>query len=172
MKAKLTFIGLAILILAGSCYDNANFRKGETVESFVMKLRSNQYDSIRLPAFTHTDIPALLAYRNETQQITNFPENLISSFHVKECSLGIYVLWTIESIRATSINSKSVIMGFPSQNPNLALRKSDRLVMVSDLTSHQVAAEAYFNWWKNNEHQNFNAFNHIDPLQSTNYKWH
>lgn len=172
MKTKLTFISLAILVFAGSCDNNSVSRKAYSVETYIELLRSNQYDSMLLPVFTYNDIPALLAYRNETQQITNFPQNLISSYHMSQCSLGIYVLWTIESIRAVSINSKSVIMGFPSQNPILALRNSGRLEMVSDITSHQVAAEAYYNWWKNSEHQDFNTFKNIDPLLGTNYRWH
>jgi len=82
------------------------------------------------------------------------------------------VLWTIESIRAVSINSGYLIMRFPSQNPILALRASAELKLVDDDTSHQIASRAYYDWWENNKHKNFNDFKNIDPLNGTIYKWH
>ena len=84
----------------------------------------------------------------------------------------MYVLWTVESIRAVSINSDLLIERFPSQNPILALRNSNELVLVSDNTSHSIAAKAYYDWWTNNKNKDFNTFNHIDPLENTDYKWH
>jgi hypothetical protein len=84
----------------------------------------------------------------------------------------MYVLWTIESIRVVSTNDKSLILRFPSQNPILAQRQSNELAMVFDPAAQDVAAKAYYDWWKDNEQQDFNAFKGIDPLQSTQYKWH
>ncbi|MBP6663059.1 MAG: DUF4943 family protein [Paludibacter sp.] len=135
-------------------------------------MKANQYDSINLPAFTYNDIPTLLKYRNDTQVITNFPHNGISSLYAPNCTLGMYVLWTIESIRAVSINSKYLIMRFPSQNPILALRDSVDLMLVNDDTSHKIAAKAYFDWWENNKQKNFGEFKDIDPLVETKYRWH
>ena len=142
------------------------------VEKYIALLKSNQYDSLNLPAFTYKDIPALLKYRSETQIITNFPHNGISSLYEPECKLGIYVLWTIESIRAVAINSKCLIMRFPSQNPILAIRDSVGLVLVNDNKSHEIAAKAYFDWWENNQNRNFDEFKIIDPLIDSDYKWH
>lgn len=98
------------------------------VKTYIELLKSNRYDSINLPAFSYKDIPALLQYRNETQIISNFPHNPISSLIGPDCKLGIYVLWTIESIRAVSIKSEYLIYRFPSQNPILAYRNSEELV--------------------------------------------
>lgn len=84
----------------------------------------------------------------------------------------MYVLWTIESIRAVSINSQYLIKRFPSQNPILALRDSDELELVSDNTSHRIAAKSYYDWWNDNTHRDFNDFKNIDPLKDTDYKWH
>ena len=142
------------------------------VETYIELLKSNQYDSINLPNFTYQDIPALLQFRNETQIITNFPHNPISSLYLPECELGMYVLWTIESIRAVSVNSKYLIMRFPSQNPLLQLKSSGELYLVSDSVSHTMAAQAYYSWWENNKDKDFNEFNIIDPLELTAYKWH
>lgn len=141
------------------------------VETYIALLKSNQYDSLNLPAFTYKDIPALLKYRNETQIITNFPHNPISSLYGPECKLGMYVLWTIESIRAVAINSKHLIMRFSSQNPILGLRDTIGFNLVNDNKSHEIAAKAYFDWWENNKDRNFDEFKNIDPLINTAYKW-
>ena len=84
----------------------------------------------------------------------------------------MYVLWTIESVRAVSIGSEHLILRFPSQNPILALRNSDELELVYDDESHEIAARAYYNWWYNNTNKSFYDFNNIDPLKETNFQWH
>jgi hypothetical protein len=142
------------------------------VETYIELLKSNQFDSLNLPAFTYNDIPALLQYRNESQIITNFPHNPISSLYRSECKLGMYVLWTIESVRAVSVKSEHMVMRFPSQNPILAFSDSVELTLVSDHLSHSIAAQAYFVWWENNKNNDFDDFKNIDPLEDTDYRWH
>jgi hypothetical protein len=149
MKTLNYLIILVSLTILISCnkndtdeYPNPN----PNVEKYIELLKSNQYDSLNPPAFTYIDIPALLKYRNETQTITNFPHNGISSLYAPECTLGMYVLWTIESIRAVAINSNYLIMRFPSQNPILSLRISDELILVYTNESHQIVAKAYYDW--------------------------
>lgn len=142
------------------------------VDSYIELLKSNEYDSLNLPAFTYNDISALLEYRNETEIISDFPHNGISSLYAPECKLGMYVLWTIESIRAVAIDSEYLIKRFPSQNPILALRDSEELDLVYDNQSHEITAKAYFDWWENNNHKDFEEFKNIDPLTETDYKWH
>ena len=117
------------------------------VETYINQLKSNQYESPELPAFQSSDIPALLIYINDTLVITDFPHNGISSLWAPECKLGMFVLWTIESIRAVSINSEYLIGRFPSQNPILALRDAPGLNLVFDEKSHMDAAKAYCDWW-------------------------
>lgn len=140
------------------------------VESFIDQLKTNSYSSWELPSFSPADIPALLKYRNETKIITNFPNNWISSLRFPECKLGMFVLWTIESIRAVEINSEYLVGRFPSQNPILALRDSEELKLVYDEKAHIEAAEAYNSWW--NSFHIFRDKIKIDPLAKTDYKWH
>jgi hypothetical protein len=141
------------------------------VETYINQLKSNQYGLFgELPAFTSSDIPALLNYRNETQVITNFPHNPISSFFNPECKLGMYVLWTIESIRAVETKSEYLIGRFPSQNPILALRSATEFTYVFDDNSHKIAAKAYYDWW--HSIHLFKDKMNIDPLKNTDYKWH
>ena len=143
-----------------------------SVKSYIALLKANKYESLDLPAFTYQDIPALLKYRNETQIISNFPRNGISSLFAPKCNLGMYVLWTIESIRAVSINQAYLIKRFPSQNPILAFRVSNTLILNNSDASLQIVANAYFDWWEINRQKDFNEFKHVDPLKSTDYKWH
>ena len=142
------------------------------VENYIALLKAGQNDSMELPEFTYNDIPALLMYRNEDQIITDFPRNGISSLYGPDCKLGMYVLWTIESIRAVAINSKYLIGRFPSLNPILAFRDSQTLDLVDDDVSHHIAAKAYFDWWYSNSGKDFDAFKMVDPLINTDYRWH
>ena len=172
MKTFNFLIILLSLTSLMSCKKKDNKEGGNiTVEKYVELLKSNRYNYSDLPEFTYLDIPALLKYRNETQFIIDFPHNSISSFYGEDCKLGIYVLWTIESIRGVAINSEYLIMRFPSQNPILALRDSNELISVNIIELHEVAAKAYFDWWENNKLKNFNEFKNIDPLQNKGYKW-
>lgn len=173
MKALKFIIILAVTFGFISCNNQKDYELTSLkVDRYVELLKANQYDSINLPAFTYQDIPALLAYRNETQIIHDFPRNGISSLYAPDCTLGMYVLWTIESIRAVATRSKLMIFQFPSQNPILALRDSTNMQLVYDSQSHEIAAKAYYDWWENNKNKDFNAFKNIDPLTSTKYKWH
>ena len=140
------------------------------VETYINQLKSNSYESPELPAFQPSDIPALLNYRNETMVITNFPHNGISSLWAPDCKLGMYVLWTIESIRAVEINSEYLIGRFPSQNPILALRASTELTLVDDEKSQNEAAKAYYDWW--HSIHLFKDKMKVDPLKDTDYRWH
>ena len=172
MKTLKLIIVLVYLIFSISCHKNNDEEiRNVNVDQYIELLKSGKYDSIDLPAFTYLDIPALLAYRNETQKITNFPRNGISSYYQKDCTLGLYVLWTIESIRAVAINSKYLIGRFPSQNP--LLERSDYSKLFLDTNeSNKIASKAYFDWWVSNNSKDFNEFKNIDPLKNTVYKWH
>ena len=173
MKALKLLIVLIVVFGLSSCDIKGDKELTSiNVERYVELLKASQYDSINLPAFTYLDIPALLVYRNETQIIHNFPRNGISSLYAPDCKLGMYVLWTIESIRAEATQSDLMIFRFPSQNPILALRESAEMQLVYDNSSHEIAAKAYYDWWENNKGKNFNEFKNIDPLAATKYKWH
>ncbi|HUX95082.1 MAG TPA: DUF4943 family protein [Bacteroidales bacterium] len=145
-------------------------RDNPEVETYINQLKSNSYEAFELPAFKPSDIPALLNYRNSTMVITNFPHNGISSLWVPDCKLGMYVLWTIESIRAVEIKSKYLIGRFPSQNPILALRASPELDLVYDNKSQEEAAKAYNDWWYSS--YIIKDKMNIDPLENTDYRWH
>lgn len=172
MKTVKFIIVLVSLIISISC-DKGNDEeiKNVNVDQYIALLKSGKYDAVDLPAFSDLDIPALLDYRNETQVITNFPHNMISSLGMPDCKLGMYVLWTIESIRAVAIKSEYLIGRFPSQNP-IVQKKEDWSGLEYGNEVHNIVSQAYFDWWKNNKLKDFNEFKNIDPLKNTDYKWH
>jgi hypothetical protein len=89
---------------------------------------------------------------------------------VPECRLGMYVLWTIESVRAVQINSERLVGRFPSLNPILALNAASQMELVNDDKSQMEAAKAYYEWW-------YSAYllsdkMRMNPLKNTDYSWH
>jgi hypothetical protein len=167
MRLTIKLMMLTSLFILFGCEKEGN---NSEVEKYINQLKSNSYENHELPAFTTADIPALLNYRNSTMVITDFPHNGISSLWGPECKLGIYVLWTIESIRAVEIKSKYLIGRFPSQNPILALRASQELDLVYDNRSQEEAAKAYYDWWYSSYILSDKM--NIDPLKNTDYRWH
>jgi hypothetical protein len=167
MKTSCIPIFITLLFFSFGC------EKPETdnpdVENYITQLKNGTYNSYEMPLFSASDIPALLVYRNDTTSIRKVPANPISSYYMSKCKLGMIALWTIESIRATEIESKKLIGRYPSQNPFLALR-DDPSVWVFDNESHVKAAKAYAEWW--NSDPIFTNKMKIDPLKDTKYIWH
>jgi hypothetical protein len=172
MKDLRTFIICTLLLSFLGCdKDESEDLNNVNVDRYVELLKIGEYDSFELPQFTSKDVSALLEYRNETQIITDFPVNLISSLAIPECSLGMYILWTIESIRAVSIDSEYLIGRFPSLNP-IVQQREEPFDIVDGNEVQEFISISYYNWWENNKNMNFNEFNEIDPLSNTEYRWH
>lgn len=174
MKKLITLLTAVLMLALFSCEKEADLiiSGNPLVEEYIFALKSNQYDALDMPPLTYKEIPALLEYRNDTYVINKFPRNPISSHYQRECTVGMVVIWTIESIRAVSVNSSSLFMRFPSQNPVLALRNAPQLEFALSSASHKAAAKAYYDWWYNNKNRSYNNFKRQDPLKNTNYRWH
>ena len=167
MKLSIKLIAFTLVLGLIGCEKQKN---KTDVETYINQLKSGSYESFELPAFESYQIPALLEYANDITIITNFPHNGISSLWAPECTLGMFVLWTVESIRAVEIKTPKLIGRFPSQNPILALRNSTELKLVTDKSSQIEAAKAYHDWWYTNLWPGVTMT--IDPLENTKYKWH
>jgi len=169
MKLLLALIAITGIISCEKNNEDVNYKA--EVEMYIHQLKEGRYESMDLPSFTAEAIPFLLNYRNEARIITNFPHNPISSLYGPECKLGVYVLWTIESIRAVAVNSKYRIGRFPSLNPILAMRNGESLTLAASQKSHEIAAQAYYDWWFDNLELDDFALMEIDPLEQTAYVW-
>ena len=168
---KILIFCISLISILGCDKDETEELKNVDVEKYVEQLKKGEYESLDLPAFTYKDIPALLVYRNETQIITDFPHNGISSLWMPECSLGMYVLWTIESIRAVAIDSEYLIGRFPSQNP-IVQQREEPFDLESGNEIQELVSKAYYDWWNENKHKEFSNYCNIDPLLETEYRWH
>jgi len=158
---------LSLIIVFSACEKGSN---NISVDDYIDQLKAGEYKEIDLPAFDQSDIIYLLEYRDDTSVIRNFPVNMASSFYLPECQLGIYVLWTVESIREIYNDSENLIGSFPSLNPILYLREGEEAGIRSNDESLEVAARAYYEWWQ----QGFLIKRKMesDPLEGTPYTWH
>ena len=169
MKTLNLFFVLILPIAFFSCNEEENGHI--KVDRYVKLLKANKYNNARLPEFTLEDIDELLKYRNEKDLITNYPRNSLSSAFLAEVELGIYILWTIEAIRLSSITG---LTGFPSLVPALIPRNAEDYDAEKQQEARQVASIAYYNWWRLGgiTGANFDTWLNIDPLGDTKYKWY
>ncbi len=163
---------LAVLIIALSGCRSDEVTANMDVETYVELLRNNQYQLTTLPDFDPDDIPALLNYRNETDIVTVFPRNPISSFYVAEVELGVLILWSIEYIRVFSGQNDQHEIRFPSLNPILRPINVDESNPVSTEVIHREVASMYYSWWQANIDKDFIVFKGSDPLINSTYAWH
>ena len=88
MKKTICYISLIVFLL--SCSKNNTTPDSPSVQSFVQMLKSNTYNLyeknekgenlwLKMPQFSRTDIPMLIALAKDTTHIQNFPTNPISS---------------------------------------------------------------------------------------------
>ena len=168
---KILILCISLMSFLGCDKDESEDLNNVGVDRYVELLKEGKYDFLELPEFTHKDIPALLKYRNETQLIKDFPINGISSLWLPECKLGMYVLWTIESVRAVAIDSEYLIGRYPSQNP-IVQKREEPFDMDEGNEVHKIISQAYYNWWEDNKDKEFDEFKNIDPLLEAEFKWH
>jgi hypothetical protein len=166
MKTR-TFTILILAVILTSCEKVT--LENMSVDKYIRLLKSGNYDYIELPPFNSDDIPGLMKYIDDKQIIENFPVNPVSSLYAPDCNLGIYAIWTIESIRVSSIVADAQPFRFPSLIPALMFRNPDFSGIVDTDLVHQEVVKAYQDWWNSNS--NFQQIKNIDPLESTEYRW-
>jgi len=147
------------------CCSKQNNKLSE-VETFIETLTENKTERIEAPTFNEDHISELLTYRNDQSKSSNFPRNPLSSFYMEEVTVGMYVLWTIESIRMEATNDPDFYL-FASLTPRIVRVNSGDLVDQEDILP-EVAA-AYFEWW--NASLTFEEKLQINPLEDLNLDW-
>ncbi len=174
MKTSLQIFFCLLLFSMVACKEDEMHATQNEVDLFMDGLQSGAYkDAMELPAFTVESIPALLKYRNNTERISQFPVNPVSSMRSPDCTLGIYALWIIESIRESNVQSgdQPLIGRFPSLNPRLATQGPDGVVLEEIDISQATAASAYFSWWERSQNISIFDLMEINPLEETVYRW-
>ena len=164
------FFPVLILIFITACNDDTPTVL--SVHQFVEDLKNGKYESSYIPAFKKGDIPLLLNYANDFQEIPRFPVNPISSYHSPNFRLGECLLWTIESIKK-SYDNEDMMLKFPSLVPMLIKRGSENNPesgMLNEEELYEVYGY-YLNWWQQNPDKDFESFRFINPLEGTDYSW-
>lgn len=136
------------------------------VEAFIETLKENKTERIEAPDFNDGDISELLNFRNDQLKISNFPRNPLSSFYMEEVTIGMYVLWIVESIRMEAIDDPDFYL-FASLNPRIARESTVELVDQSAILLE--VAVAYFDWW--NTSLSIEQKLQINPLEELDLRW-
>ena len=155
---------LATLFLSIGC--NLQSSNLSDVESFVKELKEESAETFESPDFGSEDIAELLEYSGETTIVSTFPRNPLSSFYQDEVHLGIYILWTIESIRMREIDDPAFYL-FASLNPRLIRVSTGELEDQGFILSE--VADAYTAWW--NSGQEVEEKLQISPLEDLDLAW-
>ena len=169
-----TYRYICVLLLFGlfSCQkDNEKDEEPEyDVHEFVLLIKEGQYDSWSLPKFCPNDIPILLEYASDFQEIPIFPRNPVSSYMPPTFRLGECLLWTIESIKK---NYNTGHMFYPSNNPMLVKDGSEYDPREGVLNEQELfeVYELYANLWDSNRDNTFDNFRHVDVLENSGYFW-
>lgn len=153
----------ACLLLVSCKKQNTDLSK---VETFIEMLKANKSDRFEPNDFISDDISELLNYINEQERISNFPRNPLSSFYVEEVPLGLYVLWTIESIRLDEIDDPEFFL-FASLNPRIA--RSNTAAEIDQNAILPNVAAAYDEWW--NSKLSLEEKLEINPLAELDLIW-
>jgi hypothetical protein len=173
MKTAIHALGLCLLLSLISCQDDDIQANQSEVDNYMARLQSGDYEAMELPPFTPEAIPALLRYSDGRKLITQFPRNPISSAYHPDCRLGLFALWTIESIRQTYIQADNKMPGrFPSLNPELAKRETYVYNPAEREVAQQAATVAYQAWWSRSQSISIDELMQIDPLADTEYLWY
>ena len=136
------------------------------VEIFIKTLKEDKSETIETTDLSSENISELLTHSNDEQKISNFTRNPLSSFYLDEVNLGMYVLWTIESIRMKEINDPGFYL-YASLNPRIINVSSGELVD-QDIILPEVA-KAYFEWW--NSSLLLEEKRQINPLDGLDLSW-
>ena len=167
---KAILILCAALLVPFSCKKQA-LQSQDEVEAYVESLLDGSYrGTLQMKLFEPEAIPALLSYADDKRQISFPPVNPLSSSLLPSCSVGIYMLWTVEGIRQADGSGKG--FGYPSLTP--AFRQTTCLVseeyeseyLSSDVQA--IVAKAYRTWWASGS---FSAIKDKDPMDGTGLAW-
>ncbi len=171
MKSYL-LLSVLFLTLLVSCTREFGYGYSKNVDDFVVQLIKGECDSYKgLPRFDSNDIPAILGYANDFQEINCFPVGLPSSYLPPRYILGECLLHTIELIKTYegddnwnySLWVPMLVKDEYGSDPESRMLDSEELLEVFNL---------YKDWWeKNSKDKEFEEFRYIDVLKDTGYHW-
>jgi len=136
------------------------------VDMFIDVLKEDSTENLESPKFTVDDISELLDYRNDELIISKFPRNPLSSLYMEDVEVGMFVLWTIESLRMEANDDPNFYL-FASLNPRVIRVSTSKLLDQNNILP--IVAEAYFEWW--NSSLTTEEKLEMYPLEGTDLNW-
>jgi len=136
------------------------------VDMFIDVLKEDSTENLESPKFTVDDISELLDYRNDELIISKFPRNPLSSLYMEDVEVGMFVLWTIESLRMEANDDPNFYL-FASLNPRVIRVSTSELLDQNNILP--IVAEAYFEWW--NSSLTTEEKLEMYPLEGTDLNW-
>ena len=141
------------------------------VHEFLQLVLNGQYHSWDLlPIFCPDDIPILLKYANDFQEIQSFPHNPVSSYLPPRLTLGECILWTIEAIKK---NYNTDHWYYPSYHPVLCKDGSESNPGEGLLNEQELneVYELYFDWWSDYQINKLDTYYKKDVLSDSGFHW-
>ena len=182
-KNRIFRFSFLLLALAASCSagDMANDDPTSYVDALMQSFRAGTVSSFTCPNVQWVHIPRLLEYGQSTEIISNdaIPANPISSYHMSQCSEGMFALWMVEAARINTLYDgnppeRKYAFGWPSMNAFVQKTNGEdrpsAAWLPNDETVQKEVLEAYQKWWKEGKGRRSAAA--IDPLDGTGYQWH
>ena len=169
MKSYLLLSVLFLTVLV-SCTREFGYGYSKNVDDFVVQLIKGECDSYKgLPRFDSNDIPAILGYANDFQEINCFPVGLPSSYLPPRHILGECLLCTIELIKSYK---KDTNWNYSLWVPMLVKDEIGEEPGLLDSLELLEVYNLYKDWWmENSEDKEFEDFRDIDVLKDTKYHW-
>jgi len=139
----------------------------------TLKINTFKQSTFDISLLVWNDIPKLLAYGGSTLIITNFPRNPLSSYCLKECKLGIIMLWLVEAIRLNEGKSSyNPFKRYASLNPILSAKGQKTITSENNtLEFLKISYEAYKKWWSEANLIGKDKAKNINPLAETGLRW-
>jgi len=172
MTKRIFGVLFSVLLLAGCGKTDSPYRK--EVKTYINELVNGTYQSrLGMKLFDPQAIPDLLAYADDQREIQYPPVNPLSSYIVSSCSVGMFVLWTVEGIRQEGIrdDDRRASFGYPSLVPLLWDEDRGQRPEYGEDGYDELqkrASAAYRNWWNSGS---FGQIKSRDPLEGTGLHW-
>jgi len=171
MKAFI-FIIVAYLTVLVSCNKVFGDSYSSNVDKFVLQLIEGECDSYKgLPRFHSNDVPSLLEYADDFQEINSFPISIASSYLPSRYILGECLLYTIELIKT---NEDDFNWNYSLWVPTLVKDSSGTDIESRLLNTDELfeVYSLYKEWWeKNSKDKRFEDFKDINVLENSGYHW-
>lgn len=159
MKYLLAIVGL-LSITGAACQKKKNNSSVTAANEYITVLKADHYPRYEvIPKLDKAAIAVLIEHVEDSNLINNYPIPAYGAAYYGPQSVGMIVMYTIESIRIQRSYGASTV---PFVRDTAALQ---RKVTVAELAPH------YIDWWSKNKDKSADELKQLSPLQGTPFVW-